>query len=257
MELSSATTIIECCANCGKGEDENINLKACVACKLVKYCNRDCQIAHRPQHKKACIRRAAELHDEKLFEDPPPPDDCPICFLPLPGTDETLFKACCGKLICDGCNCTVIMKYMGKGKKKEDIGLCPFCREPPVRSDEEVGGVKKLMEKGNAVAYNQLARFYDDGRMGLPQDYTKANELYLKAGELGDAVAYYNLGQSYKNGLNVDRDDQKAKYFYELAAMRGEVNARYNLGMIEGRAGNHGRATNISLLQLNLGTMYR
>ena len=84
MELSSATTIIKCCAACGKGEDENINLKACVACKLVKYCNRDCQIAHRPQHKKACKKRAAELHDGALFKDPPPPEDCPICCLPLP-----------------------------------------------------------------------------------------------------------------------------------------------------------------------------
>ena len=53
------------CANCGKGEDSSSSLKACTACKLVKYCNRDCQIAH-PQHKKECRRRAAELHDEKL-----------------------------------------------------------------------------------------------------------------------------------------------------------------------------------------------
>jgi len=49
------------CANCGKGEEESDNLKTCTACKLVKYCNRDCQIAHRSQHKKACKKRAAEL----------------------------------------------------------------------------------------------------------------------------------------------------------------------------------------------------
>ena len=34
------------CANCGKGEEESVNLKKCVACHMVKYCNRDCQIAH-------------------------------------------------------------------------------------------------------------------------------------------------------------------------------------------------------------------
>ena len=28
-------------------------------------------------------KRAAELHDEKLFKQPPPMDDCPICMLPL------------------------------------------------------------------------------------------------------------------------------------------------------------------------------
>ena len=122
MELSSATTIIKCCANCGKEEDEDINLKACVACKLVKYCNRECQIAHRPQHKKNCKKRSAELHDKKLFEDPPPPDDCPICFLPLPDTHQRSFRPCCGKLICDGCDCAVVAKDMGKGKKEEEIG---------------------------------------------------------------------------------------------------------------------------------------
>ena len=66
------------CANCGKGEDEDTNnstLKACTACKLVKYCNRECQIAHRSKHKKACRKRAAEIRDEELFKQPPPKED--------------------------------------------------------------------------------------------------------------------------------------------------------------------------------------
>ena len=67
MGKSINDDIISLCANCGKGEESAGDLKACTACKIVKYCNRDCQIAHRPQHKKACKRRAAELHDEKLF----------------------------------------------------------------------------------------------------------------------------------------------------------------------------------------------
>jgi len=70
------------CANCGKGEESTGSLKACTACKLVKYCNRECQIAHRPQHKKECRKRVAELHDEALFKQPPlEHGDCPICFL--------------------------------------------------------------------------------------------------------------------------------------------------------------------------------
>ena len=72
------------CANCGKGEESSCSLKSCAACMLLKYCSRDCQIAHRPQHKKACKKRAAELYDEALFKQPPPPEDCPICMLPLP-----------------------------------------------------------------------------------------------------------------------------------------------------------------------------
>ena len=37
-------------------------------------------------------------------------------------------------------------------------------------------------------------------------------------------------------------DKKKAKHFYELAAMNGDVVARYNLGCMEGMAGNHHRA---------------
>ena len=67
--MSETETLV--CANCGKGEEASINLKSCTACKLVKYCNRDCQIAHQPQHKRECKKRAKELYEEKLFEQPP------------------------------------------------------------------------------------------------------------------------------------------------------------------------------------------
>ena len=100
----------------------------------------------------------------------------------------------------------------------------------------------KLTEKGNADAIKQLAGYYDRGRMGMTQNWAKANELYLKAGELGCANGYYNLGQSYNEGTGVTIDKKKAKHFYELAAMNGDIMARYNLGCLEGQAGNHRRA---------------
>ena len=122
------------CANCGKGE--GADLKACTACKMVKYCNRDCQIAHRPQHKKECKKRATELYDEKLFKEPPR-DECPICMLPPPLYDDNqastgeAFQSCCGKRICNGC--IVAMAVTG-GKNGE---LCAYCRMPYENSDEE------------------------------------------------------------------------------------------------------------------------
>ena len=75
------------------------------------------------------------------------------------------------------------------------------------------------MEKGNAMAYYQVAGDYAKGTSGMPQDHQKANELFLKAGELGYASAYNNLGNSYHNGNGVEIDKNKAKYYYELAAM--------------------------------------
>ena len=112
------------CANCGKGEESSVDLKACTACKLVKYCNRDCQIAHRPQHKKACKKRATELYDEMLFKEPPPREECPICMLTLPvDAGETLFKSCCGKIICMGCIHAMAMEEIRGGKKEEEMGI--------------------------------------------------------------------------------------------------------------------------------------
>lgn len=62
-------TIISVCANCGK-EGNDIN-NTCNKCKMVKYCNAACKKKHKKKHKKACDRRVAELHDEKLFKPPP------------------------------------------------------------------------------------------------------------------------------------------------------------------------------------------
>jgi TPR repeat protein len=86
--------------------------------------------------------------------------------------------------------------------------------------EEEVKRLEKLMGKGNAVAYLQLAGYFFAGTFGLPQNLAKANELWLKAGGLGCAAAYYHLGNAYDDGTGVEIDKKKAKYYFELAAIR-------------------------------------
>ena len=242
MELSA--TVTTSCANCGKGEESSGDLKACTACKIVKYCNRGCQIAHRPQHKKECKKRAKELYDEKLFKEHPPPEDCPICFIPLPvELTQTTFPACCGKYICNGCLYGMVLEQMKKGKKDEELGICAFCRKLPASSDEEnIERYKKLMEMGNAEAYHQLGGYYADGEMGMPQDHAKANELWLQAGKLGCAGGNSHLGGSYEKGMGVVVDQKKAKHYWELAAMGGNIIARHNLAVKEYNAGTYQRA---------------
>ena len=238
--MESAT--IDTCASCGKEGD---GLKSCGACKLVKYCNRDCQIAHRPMHKKDCKRRAVELFDEELFKEVEP-DDCPICRLPfIKGHETESFMSCCGKTICMGCIHAMLESEGGKleglcATASEGKDLCAFCRTPYASSDEEnIKRTKKLMDKGNGMAFYMLAGYYDQGLNGLAQDIEKANELWLKAGELGCAEAYFNLGDSYNRGNGVEIDvNKKAKHYWELAAMKGDLMARHNLGCLEGSAGN-------------------
>ena len=236
---------ISACAACGK-EGNSDDMNNCNKCKEVKYCNATCKKKHRKKHKKACERRVAEIYDEKLFKEVEP-KECPICMLPLPDASLTTTLSCCGKRICSGC---LYAMHMSEGKD-----LCPFCRTPYATSDgeEETKRTKSLMDKGNGEGYLLLASYYDRGRRGLQQDLQKANELLLKAGELGCEEAYYNLGNHYDNGRGVERDKKKAQHYWELSAMGGDREARYNLGLIEGKADNFHRAMKHFMLAARAG----
>ena len=242
---------VSVCANCGKEGANNI----CSKCNTVKYCNAVCKKVHKKKHKKDCeehvrlatekhnkeLRLAAEKHDEKLFKQPPPVEDCPICFQRLPTLDSgSTYKSCCGKMICSGCSYAPVYDNQGNivAEKK-----CPYCRTPWPSSDEEnITRRKKRMEANDAIAMYDIGCYYRDGTNGYAQDHKKALELYHQAGELGYAGAYCSIGYSYEYGEGVEVDETKARYYYELAAMMGDATARFNLGDMEVVAGNMDRA---------------
>ena len=135
--------IISSCANCGKGEENSGDLKVCAACKMVKYCNRECQLAHHPEHKQECKKRAAELHDVKLFKQPPQRDECPICFLPPPPVPGGMRNSvCCGQSICGGC----VYQFLTTSGLKM---LCAYCRSPLGKSLEEMAEYRKKRMEAN------------------------------------------------------------------------------------------------------------
>ena len=244
MLSSMADTSETACANCGKAESERSKLKTCNACKLVKYCSRDCQVAHRPKHKKACKKRATELFEEDLFKDPPESEECPICMIPLPlDPSQSLFHDCCGKFLCMGCAYTKHKEDMRNGKQREEAGACAFCREPPSMTDKEViDRLERGVERNDAPSMKQLGLRYRDGVDGLQKDLTKALVLFLKAGKLGDADAYNNVGNLYENGNGVEKDMKQARYYYELAAIDGSLIARHNLASLDWNSSNYSRA---------------
>ena len=232
LNITCTEEEVDVCACCGK--EGNLNI--CNKCKAAKYCNAACKKRHRSKHKKKCERRVAELHDIELFKQPPPREDCPICMLPLPSIDTgTRYKVCCGKKVCSGCDHAISLR------DKEE--KCPFCRTPAPTSEEEyIARLKKRVEAGDAHAMFSFGCDYYEGSRGLPRDETKALELWHKAGELGYAGAYFNIGNAYYNGRGVERDNKKADHYYELAAMGGDPLARHSLGNSEFRAGNWDRA---------------
>jgi len=183
----------------------------------------------------------AALHDEQLFKQPPPKDDCPICFLRLPyNPSGSVYMACCGKTICSGC----VHAFQSK-ITKEEHDVCPFCRTPPPYQGEDAKFVKRYedrVEMNDAEAISIMGVNYALGQHGLPQNWAKALELWHRASELGNATSYYSIGTAYLRGDGVESDDKKATHYFELAAMGGNAKARHNLGAMEANLGNMNRA---------------
>jgi hypothetical protein len=174
-------------------------------------------------HKKDCKRRAAELRDEALFKDPPPKEDCPICFLPMPKkmiccfslppatvssvpiydfaiANEELAKepmeeyyTCCGKSVCRGC----VDSCIQSGNYK-----CPFCNSDRGNKTEEerVGEVTKRAEANDAASIFMLANQYQHGLRGFQQNHARAIELFTKSAELGCSKAHGSLSDIYHKG---------------------------------------------------------
>ena len=156
---------------------------------------------------------------------------CAGCSQDLPRADRSKYQACCGKLICYGC--------VYAGVKADKRCICPLCKAPHQLSEGTlIERIKKRAEADDAEAIYNLGSYYYRGECGLQQDSEKAVELWIRAGELGDTAAFNNLGVAYRKGDGVGKDLQRAKLYYVLAAIGGNVKGRYNLGNLEKRAGN-------------------
>ncbi len=238
----------EVCANCGKAAVDNIKLKLCTACKLVKYCSVDCQRNHRSQHKKACKKRAAEIRDDRLFTQPEESHlgECPICCLPLP-LDPSKFSlnSCCCKHTCDGCDYANKMRELEQRLEQR----CPYCREPMPKTKEEADQYEMERVKANdPIALCGLGNNCED-----EGDYDGAFEHWAKSAKLGDAEAHNNLSMLYREGLGVEKDEKKSVYHAEEAAIGGHPEARFNLAVYEKNAERFDRAMKHWIIAANLG----
>ena len=248
-EKSDDTNAMGCCASCGIAGGDDIKLKNCTACHLVKYCGVDCQRNHWAQHKRACKKRAAELRDEILFKQPESSHfgDCPICCLPQSiDASKSTFMSCCSKMICIGCYVANIKREVGGRLQLK----CPFCRNPAVKTDEQINeqSMRRINEANDPGAMSHMGGIrYHEG------DFKGAFELIAKAASLGDVKAHHELSVLYKNGKGVEKDEKKARHHTEQAAIGGHPEARHNLGSIEKQRGRMDRAAKHWIIAAKLG----
>ncbi len=236
---STASADQSCCASCGIEEIDDIKLRECDDCDLVRYCSIKCQKEHRPKHVKECKRRRdAALRDKLLFKQPESTHrgDCPICCLPMPlELGKSTLEACCSTTICNGC----VHANMIREVKASLNPSCPFCRNANFKTKKErVKHMMKRIEVNDPVALcHQGAEEYDEG------NFRTAFEYWKKAVNLGDVEAHYQLSIVYHDGKGVKKADEgKEMHHLEEAAIGGHPHARHGLGRKELENGNVCRA---------------
>ena len=235
-EENEVDTATSSCASCGVAAVDDIQLKDCDGCDLVKYCSDVCQQNHKSEHEEACKKRAAELRDEILFKQPESPlGDCPICFLPLSiSRSKSTVMSCCSKVVCNGCRHANDLRQR-QGKL---IPSCAFCRQRAPRNNKELE--KQLMKR---VEMNDPAALLQKGvATDKTGDHSGALEYYTKALELGHVEVHYHLARLYHEGHGVEKDMEKFVHHTEEAAIGGHPKARFNLACHEYSNGNTERA---------------
>ncbi len=247
MSSSGAETDVVCCANCGVAEVDGIQLEKCNdGCDLVLCGSKWCRVAQRDQHEEECQKHQAGLHYNNLFRQPERNyrGDCPLCFLPLPlDNSKSTFWTCCSKIICDGCHYAHHIKNRSKN--------CPFCRELTVcaggESNEKQKMMKRIKAKDPAAVYQMGTIRYQEG------NYDGAFEYWTKAAEMGDVDAHFWLGCMHWRGEGVEKDEEKAVYHLEKAAVDGHTHTRHSLGLHEWNRGKFDRAMKHFTIAANLG----
>ena len=239
---------MQCCAFCGIAGVDDITLKDCDHCDLVRYCSDKCREDHRPKHEEECKKRAAELREEILFKQPESYyyGDCPICCLPLPiYVKLSTLMTCCSKRICKGCwHANTQREIKDRLQHK-----CLFCRESVPETEEEANeqAIKRI-EVNDPVAICHIGTdICDEG------DYKTAFEYWTRAAALGDVEAHYQLSTLYGEGKGVEKDEEKELHHLKEAAIGGCNSARYNLGWIERQHGRIDRAAKHYIIAAKLG----
>ena len=211
----TASLIIEAMASCASCGKQSNALKTCTACKSVKYCGRECQTAHRKEHRKACKKRARELAEEaeliSVLKDAtmkPVGEDSPY----LPVVDLPPEGACCWICLGEGddehgmplmrdCACR------GDAGFSHPLCIAKYCRQKCDRIDAGSRNVQASLENW-ADCHN--CKMQHRGLLGL--GLAEAHMLAVKNKMPNDLEVFgakKDLGCRLIDGANQIRDRRK------------------------------------------------
>lgn len=153
---------------------------------------------------------------------------------------NVIFAALVSATIFAGCASTKqkVVSVVAPIISSDDLRLA---LEPKISSDGlSAEKYYLLATDGNGKTFDgtscyKLGTYYEEGRAGVTQDFSKAAAYYLKAVSdpnthatmLGTPQAYYSLARFYENGLGVEKDSAKTKSYYEKALSACEETLSY------------------------------
>ena len=185
-----------------------------------------------------------ELEGADLFSPLPPTEECAICLVPVSHVySETCYQACCGNFICRACckenQASVNKQNEEKSASKKLIFSCPFCREPMPTAVEYFRRLEARCLQNDHNAFGLMGWVYRSGEHyeGIANDDLKALDYYIRAAELGSALACGMIVDGTGFGVAVDK--ARVVLFKRVGALRGSIAARHNIGKFEYDSGNH------------------
>ena len=114
-------------------------------------------------------------------------------------------------------------------------GVLPYLQEVSLVSgsdDPELNRIRTAAEENsdnNAKAQNTLGVWYEKGKHSLPKDPVEAVRWYTAAADR-EPLAMHNLGDCYRDGVGVARDEAKAIEWYNKAIEAGNPIGYEDLG---------------------------
>lgn len=114
--------------------------------------------------------------------------------------------------------------------------------DPALTIDQLYSEGRRLLElassKDHTQAQNELGNALMEGDYGQPQDFETARKWLIRAADLGDTIAPYNLARIYLAGLGVERSTETAERYLRMSALRGYEPGRCSLyALVEKKPG--------------------
>ena len=228
------------CDYCGKSQ---FCMKQCARCKLVRYCDRNCQLHKWPEHKLTCQKQ----QDMKRHFDTRDPEgeECSICLEPILSESNCNFQLKCGHWYHTDC----VRKLL-----EHDEGVyakCPNCRKPlpsltnlgnALHAQGDFAGAIEAynsaiaIDPENAIAHANLGH-----ALATQKDFASAIEAFKKAVVIDpeNAIAHANLGRvlsvqgnfagaikAYKKAIDIEPNPNLAAMYMNLGntfCLQGDI----------------------------------